>query len=107
MSAPAILLLTALLVACGGGMSGEYSDKDGAFTYNFKGSRVEMSVEFMGNETQNEMAYEFSDHKSKMWNPASPEQKQVFRVDDEGCFNGGMGMLTGKICPKDSWKSWS
>ena len=98
-----LLSVLSLIVACGGGgLTGEYTNKDGTFVYNFKGRTVTINGKFMGQEIQRETSYEFADGKLKVWEPAKPEEKLVLTIDDKGCFDIG-DLFVGKVCPKGSW----
>jgi len=89
--------LALVLAACGGGVSGEYTDESGMFTYNFKsGGKVEVTTNVFGMVQTQEMDYEVEDGKLKLGPKGGPQQ--VISIDDEGCLNAGF--LQGKMCRK-------
>jgi len=95
----AVLATAALLVACSGGVSGEYTDDSGMFTYNFKsGGKVEITTNVFGTSQVQEMDYEFEDGKVKLGPENGP--KQILPLDDDGCLDAGG--LQGKLCRKKS-----
>lgn len=90
-------LAALLLTACGGGVSGEYTDDSGMFTYNFKsGGKVEMTTNVFGVVQTQEMDYEVDDGKVKLGPKGGPQQ--VIDIDDDGCLDAGF--LQGKMCRK-------
>lgn len=84
------MLAALLLAACGGGLSGTYSDSEDITSYTFEpGGKVEVSA--MGSAM--EMHYEVDGNKVKVGlsgNPNGPVQ--VLTIQPDGSISGPMGI---------------
>lgn len=81
-----------LLSACGGGMSGKYSDKDGNLSYTFKSDGT-VIVDALG--IKSEMKYKVDGNTVKL--EVGGGSNLVFTKVDKGCLDTG---FVGKVCPE-------
>ena len=82
-----VLLGTLLLAACGGGLSGTYSDPMGVTSYTFQ-PNGKLEVNTMGATV--EMHYEMDGNKIKVGIKDGPAQ--VWTLNADGSISGSMGM---------------
>lgn len=82
-----LLLGTLLLAACGGGLSGTYSDPMGVSSYTFQ-PNGKLEVNAMGATV--EMHYELDGNKIKVGIKDGPVQ--VMTLNPDGSISGPMGV---------------
>lgn len=88
-------LCLSLLVACGGGVSGEYGTGEGdnwTTVFTFKGGEVDVEMPFGGAVRG---TYKHEDDKVAI---TLNGQTMIFPIDDKGCIKAGL--MFGTVCKK-------